>query len=141
MSPEHPITTVFHAPDGTHWRAYGRDSPSADVELYPVEQNADTGQWHRTTGPHRHLAPGDFLATYTAVPDEPLRDPRITRLTDLVTRLLADYEHTTGTPHDSADTVRAVLTDVAGIPEEARRRRHAAAQAAQHAGFHRGRGR
>lgn len=140
--PADPITgaTVWQAPDGTHWRAYGSDDPAADRTLYPVQQDPGTGQWNRTGGPQRRVPAAEFEA-YVQVPKEPLRDPRITHLTGLVTTLLADYETAAGRPAPTADAIRAALTDVAAIPEEARKHRHAAAAAAQHAGFHRGRGR
>ncbi|MFC5674848.1 hypothetical protein [Streptomyces incanus] len=52
--------------------------------------------------------------------------------------LLADYERSTGRLSADADTIRAALDDVAAIPEEARRLRHAAARSAASQGFHRG---
>ncbi|WP_435847731.1 hypothetical protein [Streptomyces fumanus] len=82
-----------------------------------------------------------FEETYVQVPLERLRDPRITRLTGLIDELLANYERGTGRPPANVDDIRAALEVVVEIPEEARQRRHDAAMAAAHRGFHRGCGR
>lgn len=134
--------TVWKAPDGTHWRAYGpANYTDTGTDLYEVAQNPDTRQWHRVSGGlSRGLPTTDFEATYTPVPAEPLRDPRITRLTELVTELLADYSRAAGHTHHATDAIRAALADVADIPQEARQQRHRATAQAQRTGFRRSTG-
>ncbi|MET9484765.1 hypothetical protein [Streptomyces sp. NPDC006638] len=132
---------VWRSPEGNHFRWWGDEEyGSSHVELRPVLYDPDTGEW--TTDRNAVSVRVDarvFEQTYVKVPLERLRDPRITRLTGLVHELLVDYERRTGSPPVGADVIRTVLEDVAAIPEEARKRRHAAASNAARQGFHRGR--
>ncbi|GGP93596.1 hypothetical protein [Streptomyces melanogenes] len=133
---------VWRSPAGEHYRSWGREYGSTVVTLRPAVYDADTGQWSTDRNALPVEVDADvFEETYAQVPLERLRDPRITRLTGLVHELLADYERTTGRPPADADAIRTELEAVAEIPEEARKRRHGAARAAAHQGFHRGRGR
>ncbi|MFF8506411.1 hypothetical protein ACF07L_38105 [Streptomyces anulatus] len=131
---------VWRSPDGACFRlTWSEEAGPSRVTLQPVLYDPDTGQWSSdSTALPVHVDETAFEETYAQVPLEPLRDPRITRLTGLVHQLLADYERSTGCPPADADAIRAALDDVAEIPEEARSRRHAAARSAASAGFHRG---
>ncbi|MEW1677968.1 hypothetical protein AB0O47_32745 [Streptomyces noursei] len=134
---------VWRSPGGDHFRlSWSQEAGPSRVTLRPAVYDADTGQWStdRNALPIE-IDPTVFEETYVQVPRERLRDPRITRLTGLVNELLADYERSTGRPPADADAIRAALDDVAEIPGEARKRRHAAASSAARQGFHRGRGR
>lgn len=132
---------VWRSPGGDHFRlSWSEEAGPSVVTLRPAVYDPDTGQWSTD----RNALPVEvearaFEETYVQVPLERLRDPRITRLTGLVNELLADYERSTGRPPADADAIRAALEDVAEIPEEARKRRHAAASSAARQGFHRGR--
>lgn len=132
---------VWRSPGGEHFRrSWNEEYDSPVVGLRPVVYDQDTGQWSSD----RDALPVEvdaavFEETYVEVPLERLRDPRITRLTGLVHELLADYERSTGRPPADADAIHAALSDVAEIPEEARKRRHAAARSGASQGFHRGR--
>jgi hypothetical protein len=132
---------VWRSPGGDHFRlSWSEEAGPSRVTLRPAVYDQDTGQWSTD----RNALPVEvdatvFEETYVQVPLERLRDPRITRLTGLVTELLADYERSTGRPPADADAIRAALDDVAAIPEEARERRRAAASSAARQGFHRGR--
>ncbi|MFE7056040.1 hypothetical protein ACFVAO_12580 [Streptomyces californicus] len=132
---------VWRSPGGEHFRlSWSEGAGPSRVTLRSVVYDEDTGQWSTARGAVPVVVEEKaFEETYVQVPLERLRDPRITRLTGLVTGLLADYERSTGRPSADADAVRAALEDVAEIPEEARRRRLGAARAAASRGFHRGR--
>ncbi|WP_331764359.1 hypothetical protein [Streptomyces sp. NBC_01506] len=133
---------VWRSPEGGHFRCWGQENGSSAVQLRPVVYDSDTGQWNTERNALSvEVDAALFEETYVQVPLERLRDPRITRLTALVNELLADYERSTGRPSADADTIRTVLDDIADIPEDARKLRHAAARSAAHQGFHRGRGR
>ncbi|MFJ3184421.1 hypothetical protein ACIPJN_39330 [Streptomyces sp. NPDC086796] len=134
---------VWRSPGGEHFRlSWSEEAGPSRVTLRPVVYDPDTGQWStdRDALPVKVDAVS-FEETYVQVPLERVRDPRITRLAGLVHELLADYERSTGRPPADVGAIRAALDDVAEIPEEARKRRHAAAHSAAHRGFHRGRGR
>lgn len=134
---------VWRSPAGEHFRlSWSEEAGPSVVTLRPVLYDADTGQWSSDrNAPPVEVGADLFEETYVQVPLERLRDPRITRLTGLVSELLADYDRSTGSPPADADAIRAALEDVAEIPEEARKQRHGAVRAAAHQGFHRGRGR
>ncbi|MFC7987272.1 MULTISPECIES: hypothetical protein [Streptomyces] len=132
---------VWRSPGGDHFRlSWSEEAGPSRVTLRPAVHDPDTGQWSTDRNALPVLVEATvFEETYVQVPLERLRDPRITRLTALVNELLADYERSTGRPPADADAIRAALEDVAEIPEEARKRRHAAAYSAASQGFHRGR--
>ncbi|MEV7595488.1 hypothetical protein AB0O42_35015 [Streptomyces sp. NPDC089922] len=131
---------VWRSPAGEHFRSWGREYGSPVVRLRPVLYDEGTGQWSSDPNVLPVEVDADlFEEAYAQVPLERLRDPRITRLTALVHELLADYERSTGRPPADADAIRTALGDVADIPEEARKRRHAAASSAGRQGFDRGR--
>jgi hypothetical protein len=129
----------YRSPDGHHYSVHSRPLDPAVCVLQPALQDPDTGQWRTDyDAPLVEVSEEEF-AQYVQVPRERLRDPRITRLTGLVTDLLAEYEAATGRAAATAAEIREVLDQVAEIPEEASRRRHAAARSAASQGFHRGR--
>ncbi|RZD54907.1 hypothetical protein C0Q58_30700 [Streptomyces albidoflavus] len=132
---------VWRSPGGEHFRlSWSEEAGPSRVRLKPAVYDADTGQWSTDSNALPvEVDAAVFEETYVRVRPERLRDPRITRLTGLVAELLADYERSTGRPPADADVILAALDDVAEIPEEARRRRHAAARSAASQGFHRGR--
>lgn len=111
---------TWRAPDDTCWRIYTGSDWSPGWTLIRLTYNQDTGRW-RAADPQelREIPQDEFLATYVEVPEELLRDPRITNLTNLVTALLADYQSAVGTPAPNIEGVRAALAEVAGIPDEA----------------------
>lgn len=57
-------------------------------------------------------------------------ETRITRLSTLVTELLANYEQATGRPATMADEIRSAMAEVEEIPEQERKRRRGAARIA-----------
>lgn len=127
---------AWQAPDGTHWHAHvyvGR------AWLSPYRQDPETRQWHYADGASREITEAEFTGTFTPIPAEPMPEPRITRLTELVLALLDDYRQATGQPAATADAVRAALAEVAWIPLEMRKRALATAQMARSAGFQNGR--
>ncbi|MEU4802835.1 hypothetical protein [Actinosynnema sp. NPDC023587] len=127
---------VWLAPDGTAWRLYN----SHPVELTPMVYDQGTGQYRSDRdAPHREISRDEFEAQYRVAPTEPLRDPRITHLGELVERLLDDYQAATGRPSSLAEEIGPALDAVRGIPEEAARRRFSAAEQAGRHGFERGR--
>lgn len=94
------------------------------VSLRPAEQNPDTGRWRMgDEGSEFTLTEAALAERYTAVPAEPLRDPRITRLAGLVEQLLAEHEQAAGRPASGAEEIHAALAEVKSIPEEWSRRR------------------
>ncbi|GAA1281686.1 hypothetical protein [Saccharothrix xinjiangensis] len=127
---------ALRAPDGTTWQVYNSGSVDwAPTDLVAVAQDPDTGQWHVTPGRESRTLPHDEVeTTYTPIPHEPLRDPRITRLANLVRELLAEYETATGGPASCADRLARAVADVEAIPEEASRRAHGRAVQARRAG-------
>ncbi|MGX1956067.1 hypothetical protein ACWIGY_38010 [Streptomyces anulatus] len=135
-----PATDVWRSPGGQNFRRTWSEEPGFSVvTLQPAVYDPDTGQWSTDRDALPVTVDEAAFEEYVEVPPERLRDPRITRLTGLVHELLADYERSTGRPPTGADSIRAALDDVAEIPEEASRRRHAAARGAASAGFNRGR--
>lgn len=105
--------------------------------LQQVTQDPDTGAWHED-GERIDVAAEVFRSTFVEVPWEPRRDPRITRLAELVSALLAEFENVTGRPATAAEELAAAMAAVEAIPEEEKRRRHAAARMATQMGFDRG---
>lgn len=113
---------------GRHFAIVGHQLDEQLVTLRPATQDENTGRW--LTGDERSqftTTEAILAAKYEAVPAEPLRDPRITRLTGLVEQLLAEHQQTTGQPAAAETEIRAVLAEVAKIPEEWSRKRTAAA--------------
>lgn len=135
---------VWRNPDGDHFRIWTGGKDSARYTLQPVIQDPDTRAWHDQKsdeeGEQLVEVDGDlFRDTFTPVPYEPLRDPRTTRLGELVGELLADYERVAGEPSAVAEEIRVTLAEVAAIPEETKRRRQSEVRQAHRSGFHRGR--
>lgn len=111
---------------GQHFAEAGHQLDTRIVSLRPATQNPDTGRWRMGTEASEFTITEAALAEeYTEVPAEPLRDPRITRLAGLVEQLLAEHEQATGRPVAVEAEIRAVLGEVALIPEEWSRRRRA----------------
>jgi hypothetical protein len=118
----------WRAPDDTCWRIYTASDNLPIWTLIRLVYNQDTGQWTAAEPQELHDVPQAELKAYTEVPEEPLRDPRITHLTSLVTALLTDYEAAIGTPAPNIEGIQAALTAVAAIPDESANREFSAWQ-------------
>lgn len=114
--------------DNTYWAEWGHDYVTRVVTLMPAVQDAGTGRWaHQLDYQHqRGVTEAELAERYTAVPREPERDPRITRLAVLVEQLLAEHAAATGCPAEVEEELRAALAVVQGLPEEWSRKRLAA---------------
>jgi len=130
---------TWRAPNGTCWRLHTASDNLPIWTLIRLEYNQDTGQWTAAEPQELRDVPQAELTGYTEVPEEPLRDPRITRLAGLVTGLLADYEAAAGTPASKADDIVAVLATVATIPDEAANKAYGAYERGLHNGINRSR--
>lgn len=128
---------AYRAADGSTWGVYQQTySPVEIVGIKPSRQDPDTGQWHLDAdSPLTELPLADFQAGYTPIPAEPLRDPRITRLAELVNILIREHERVAGVSVASADEIRDGLAYVAAFPEEVRK----AVRHGIHVGAQRGR--
>ncbi|MFE2041655.1 hypothetical protein ACFXAZ_12125 [Streptomyces sp. NPDC059477] len=132
------MSYIWKSPQGAYYRIGWGTEHRPVLQLQRMKQDQDTAQWStdKTHTEPEEIDATVFRETYVDVPPEPLRDPRITRLTALVTELLAEHEASTGAPAANADLIRQTLEAVAEIPAEANRRRHSAVLNARRAGAH-----
>jgi hypothetical protein len=130
---------MWRAPNGTCWRLYTASDNLPIWTLIRLEYNQDTGQWTAAEPQDLRDVPQAELKAYTEVPEEPLRDPRITRLASLVTGLLADYQAAAGTPAPNAADIVAALAMVAAIPGEAANKAYGAYERGLRNGINRSR--
>lgn len=130
---------MWRAPDGTCWRLHTASDNLPIWTLIRLGYNQDTGQWTAAEPQELRDVPQAELKAYTEVLEEPLRDPRITHLTNLVTGLLADYEATVGAPASHAGDIQAALTAVAAIPDESADKAYGAYERGLHIGINRSR--
>ncbi|WP_329560292.1 hypothetical protein [Kitasatospora sp. NBC_01266] len=128
-----PIT-IWRGPDGQHWSGEEGDAdfdPAARVWVYrlvPAVRDPATGRW--ATDPAGE--PVDVMgfpeqAGYTEVCADPLGEPRIARLHELLADLLTDYQLDAGRPHPRTTELHTALEDVAALPDQLRRHGYAAA--------------
>lgn len=131
---------AVQAPDGSTWQCCTSGSiGGSPTVLVAMTQNPDTRQWHTDPTRKNRLVPQEeFEATYTVIEREPLRDARITRLAQLVGKLLTEFEARIGRPAACAEQITQAVADVEAIPEEAAQRSHARAVQARRTGFHHG---
>ncbi|UKD50933.1 hypothetical protein L3Q65_01155 (plasmid) [Amycolatopsis sp. FU40] len=131
---------AVRAPDGSTWKVWNSGHVGwSPTELAAVVQDPDTRQWHADPARENRVLPRlEFEATYTAIGREPRRDPRITRLANLVAELLDEFEAATGSPAACAGQLEQAVADVEAIPEETARRATAHAAQQRRTGFHLG---
>lgn len=142
------MPTLWRDPDGQHWEEtdgdeFDKEAGQWVTQLTSASQDPNTGRWSADADHGRRLGVVGPMtrAGYTEVSADPLGEPRIAHLHAIVTELLAAFEEQAGHAHPRAVELRTALEDVAALPNEFRRKRHAAAVQAARSGYQRGAGR
>jgi hypothetical protein len=123
------LTNLVRDPDGNAWergdlrtpddREWSTDPTTGVYRLRQVRQDPDTRQW-LGTGSGSRLMAATTVDTWETVTLEPMHDPRIDRLADLLAPVLDQL------PAAQAAEIRDALDTVLALPEQWSRRRVAA---------------